>query len=1002
VYNMSYALVIYFIYNSYPALKDHLEGFGTLWGQMLSITTFTLTFFVNQAYALWKKCSQLSRRLQGRLHDIGMNLASHAARKTPTDPNEASTYTSSSRQILELMSRYIRLFNLLTYASFTRSHRPILTPRGMRRLVERGLMTAQEREVLVDAGIPATQRHSAILMWMIRLFLEARAAGHILGDSGFEQQTMEKFHVIRAQYGGIGDELQGRMPLAYAHIVQVLVDVILWMYPIMSFSTGMSPWLVIAGTGILTISYQGLFDLAKQFLDPYDNENYGKGEDPLCVDTLIAEVNAGSVRWMYGFEEMPFSAQRLQDGELYDYLLPVRGYSVDELAQMEEDKIKREKALEEERVREAERRRREELEAAEAAGAIKEEEDVTSDNIDEIESVADSNATTTPQISQNEPVSQAEGAASNATVSDSSEATVEEDADSRPVHKVTTLPNGQPFSFDPAKSSTSSPVVIPAIPRAVDAYLASLSRVEAEMPKVQSEEEDSNLVPGMANLLDEASPEGKEIRLRQMLADAELEEKENENDVETETLTSEEYVAKPDETETAPVESKRMETLEISKAKPGDGVDDQPRLDGISQLQEPLPGEPERLDGQDSSSMQDLGGETPSVVIKPDNAEIVGMQDSGGASELRGSPLDEMVGTEKKEPMSPEGDTPTDGSEDGPEFEALAVEAGGEKPEPVEQAPMTLETYNEEVSKIMTAVEEEMLETEAILMSKPGYDPLGWDYDDKQLAPMTNKTEEEQEEEEQDVVEDLVITDCLEVLGMDEVDDGSIGPSTALDKSPIERMSVSEKREMLAQAAVMFPIDGSDMGSPLTVVSGPFNVVEVSEKATSDNSDEEEGEGTTNSVHEEIMAQEISSERAEAEDPDLENEVDEAKPTDRIEPIIIESNGGEDDGFENTDHSVEEQSDDPTNGETLNTGEPTTEEASDRVNGGDEDATNGETEVEEAKPTDIIEPIIIDYDAIEGDDVETSDTDVEEGSNALPVQDEERKDVSPRDEEPKP
>ena len=40
--------------------------------------------------------------------------------------------------------------------------------------------------------------------------------------------------MIRAQYGAIGDELQGRMPLAYAHIVQVLLDVVLWMVRFMS------------------------------------------------------------------------------------------------------------------------------------------------------------------------------------------------------------------------------------------------------------------------------------------------------------------------------------------------------------------------------------------------------------------------------------------------------------------------------------------------------------------------------------------------------------------------------------------------------------------------------------------------------------------------------------------------------------------------------------------------------------------------------------------------
>jgi Bestrophin, RFP-TM, chloride channel len=245
-------------------MKSHLTGFNVLWGQLLSVTTFTLTFFVNQSYSLWRKCYELSRRLQGRLNDVNMLLAIHATRKPPAGPNEQSTYTAGSRQILELVGRYIRLFNLLTYASFTRSHRPILTPRGMRRLVERGLMTGREREVLVDAELPATQRHTAILLWIARVFVEGREAGHFLGGAGFESEFLEKIHVTRVQYGSIGDELQGRMPLAYAHIVQVLVDVVLWLYPLAAISSGMSAVLSVLGTGLLTVSYQGLLNLAKQ------------------------------------------------------------------------------------------------------------------------------------------------------------------------------------------------------------------------------------------------------------------------------------------------------------------------------------------------------------------------------------------------------------------------------------------------------------------------------------------------------------------------------------------------------------------------------------------------------------------------------------------------------------------------------------------------------------------------------------------------------------------
>lgn len=380
---MLYAIILLVLFQAAPpVVKGHLErqlqGFHILWGQMLQVTTFTLTFFLNQAYALWRKCYSLSRRLQGRLQDINMSLAAHATRK-PRSPGKASggsssssiptsstssssttassTFTAASRQTLELISRYARLFNLLTYASFTRSHRPILTPRGMRRLVERGLMTQQEREVLVNAELPATQRHNAVLLWIARTFLEAREAGHFIGHAGFENQILEKIHVCRAQYGAFGDELAGRMPLAYAHIVQVLVDVVLCMYPLMAISTNMSPTLAVLGTGILTVSYQGLFDLAKQFLDPYDNESFGKGEDPLVVDTLIAETNAGSVRWMNSLAEFPLSQQKIKDGELSEYLLPVRGYSVEELERMELERLQRERELQERRLAEEDERR---------------------------------------------------------------------------------------------------------------------------------------------------------------------------------------------------------------------------------------------------------------------------------------------------------------------------------------------------------------------------------------------------------------------------------------------------------------------------------------------------------------------------------------------------------------------------------------------------------------------------------------------------------------------
>mmetsp|Transcript_8105 Transcript_8105/g.12206 ORF Transcript_8105/g.12206 Transcript_8105/m.12206 type:complete len:628 (-) Transcript_8105:2024-3907(-) len=388
VINMLYALVVTFIYKiNQDVFTQGLQGFSVLWGQLLSVTTFTLTFFLNQSYALWRKCYGFSRRLQGRLNDLNMTLAAHAKRLQPntgaaavaavsetkvevngavngagqggenggstnrdvkgvrstplesiiTNDSKFSTYTEPAREVLELMARYTRVFNILCYASFTGSHRPLLTPQGMRRMVDRGIITEPERDILSNAQIPVTQKHNALILWMVRLFEYARQAGHLEGSSGFEQQFLEKCHVIRAQYGAIGDELQGRMPLAYAHIVQVSVDVILWMYPFMALSTGMTPFLSVLGTGLLTMFYQGLFNLAKQFLDPYDNESYGKGEDPLCIDTLIAESNAGSVRWMNGLAEFPIPLDKINNGDLLEYQLPMRGWTIEQTLQREED-----------------------------------------------------------------------------------------------------------------------------------------------------------------------------------------------------------------------------------------------------------------------------------------------------------------------------------------------------------------------------------------------------------------------------------------------------------------------------------------------------------------------------------------------------------------------------------------------------------------------------------------------------------------------------------------
>lgn len=776
VSKMIYASIVFGFCATYPGIKTWLSGFNVLWGQLLSVTTFTLTFFVNQSYALWRKCMELSRRLQGRLHDLDMSLAAHAARKPPASPNEPSTYTAASHQLLELISRYVRVFNLLTYASFTRSHRPILTPRGMRRLVERGLLTKQERRVLVDAEIPATQRHNAVLLWIMRAFVEGREAGHFAGGAGFEDQWLEKVHVCRAQYGGIGDELQGRMPLAYAHIVQVLVDIILWMYPFMAFSSGMSGFLTVVGTGLLTVSYQGLFDLAKQFLDPYDNESYGKGEDPLVVDTLIAETNAGSVRWMNGLNQFPLSSQRIKDGELSDYLLPLRGYTLEELAQIQEEKERKERELQERREREEEARRkaaeeeRRLLEAAEAMipglwpnGSSPGFGDLT-------------NASFALAIN---------GEAQEAS-SDHSWWIVSPSAVESTIKVLDILPSLE--VCDDVVASLVPDETAPAEPEIVclDA-IKEQQYEEEEFPtlfggeeiddsyfeEINGDEESSvNGDGGYVHAFDafdpygdlpwfdEVGPDGQETRLSQMLADELWEEEvEYSREREPRIRTFAEFAKKASDI----IESKNtelFETQEILRESPGrqsasspvrsqsDATPkyDQTKLDGLSQLWGLPPGEisdipvyqvppVEQVDGALTGISQLWGGSIDAGVVSPPRDDLVDSFDS--ISQLWGeddesASLPTSTGTRSVRDGPPtgstrriKGDPPSrSDAKDLRISQILADEMWSEELEAQATEPITYEDYTRQVREILDAEKEELLETAAILSAPPGADSV--------------------------------------------------------------------------------------------------------------------------------------------------------------------------------------------------------------------------------------------------------------------------------------
>jgi predicted membrane chloride channel (bestrophin family) len=269
-----------------------------IWGLQQGLTTFVLTFFLNQAFSFWKDVYYLARKIQGRLNDFHLLLATNVKR------NEDGTLTTESQQLVDDIGQYSRLFHALMWAGVTRRFAVLKTPRGLERMASRGLITSRQLEVLQSLDVPNNELHAAPLEWMMIRANGAMQNGTLAGDAATKRQLLQEMTELRATYATIDDELAGRMPLAYAHFVQILVDTFVLIAPFALYAD-LGNYSVIA-VGILTLFYTGLLNLAKIFLDPLNNENFCDNSIFMDLGVLIRESNAGSMRWGNSGARLPF------------------------------------------------------------------------------------------------------------------------------------------------------------------------------------------------------------------------------------------------------------------------------------------------------------------------------------------------------------------------------------------------------------------------------------------------------------------------------------------------------------------------------------------------------------------------------------------------------------------------------------------------------------------------------------------------------------------------
>lgn len=138
-----------------------LEIIRKLWSYQMSLTTFILTFFVNQAFSFWQEVHGIARRIQGRLNDFHLLLAVSCSRKPD------GSLTRESEQLMDDIGANSRLFHALFWASCARRFAVLRTAKGMERMATRGLMTSRQLKVLEQLDVPDNQKHNACLEWMM-------------------------------------------------------------------------------------------------------------------------------------------------------------------------------------------------------------------------------------------------------------------------------------------------------------------------------------------------------------------------------------------------------------------------------------------------------------------------------------------------------------------------------------------------------------------------------------------------------------------------------------------------------------------------------------------------------------------------------------------------------------------------------------------------------------------------------------------------------------------
>merc|ERR1712238_452949 len=103
-------------------------------------------------------------------------------------------------------------------------------------MLSRDVMNRSQYDTLVGIRPNACGPQHVTLMWIMAQIFQGMKEGIIPGDPATRSMLISKISDLRGTLGGVGDSLDGRIPIAYAHFVQLIVDIFLALAPFALYS----------------------------------------------------------------------------------------------------------------------------------------------------------------------------------------------------------------------------------------------------------------------------------------------------------------------------------------------------------------------------------------------------------------------------------------------------------------------------------------------------------------------------------------------------------------------------------------------------------------------------------------------------------------------------------------------------------------------------------------------------------------------------------------------